>query len=107
MAAITGETDVLNYLLRTGPISIADLALRFEEPPTMVRALQNLRQRREVDILMVDPDSGELKNSGQPSDPDVLDRIIDDISSSSLQQSPEARTIVRLTDKGVKRAAQL
>ncbi len=100
MPATIGESDVLNYLMKTGPISLSDLALRFDDPPRMLRALNGLQEREEVDF----------DQSG------VLERIMDQInkvpsdemlkeSVSILRNSSEAKSIVRLTGRGFKRAA--
>jgi len=100
MPATIGESDVLNYLMKTGPISLSDLALRFDDPPRVLRALNGLREREEVD----------LDQSG------VLQRIMDQINNvpsdemlkesfSILRNSSEAQSIVRLTHRGFRRAA--
>jgi hypothetical protein len=111
MPANLGETDVLNYLMKTGPIPLADLALRFDDPPMMLRTLNDLKERGEVDIV-------DMGQSG-PCQPEngnrhALERIIDRISEfppdemreesySVLLGSPEAQSTVRLTDKGFKK----
>ena len=100
MPATIGESDVLNYLMKTGPISLSDLALRFDDPPRVLRALNGLQEREEVDF----------DQSG------VLERIMDQInkvptdemlkeSVSILRNSSEAKSVVRLTGRGFKRAA--
>jgi hypothetical protein len=106
MPANVGETDVLNYLVKIGPIPLADLALRFDDLPTVLRTLNDLRKRGDVTIV----DAGLKENQGQ-----VLERIIDRISEfppdaraqqsySVLMSSPEANSTVLLTNQGFKKA---
>lgn len=106
MPANIGETDVLNYLVKTGPIPLADLALRFDDLPTVLRTLNALRKRGDVTI----GDVGLQENESQ-----VLEHIIDRIyefppdarvqqSYSVLMSSPEANSTVLLTNQGFKKA---
>ena len=98
MPAHIGETDVLNYLIKTGPIPLADLALRFDDLPTMLRTLNDLSKRGDVEIVDV-PGLDEEHGHG-------LERIIDKISQFSpdgyysvLLSSPEANSTVLLTNQ--------
>jgi hypothetical protein len=102
MPANIGETEVLNYLVTTGPISLADLAFRFDDPYRVLRALNNLEERGEIDII----DVSEKKTG-------VLDRIIGEVSRLApstmteesynlLRDSPDSKLVVRLTRKGLR-----
>ncbi|HMC30867.1 MAG TPA: hypothetical protein VKL99_08515 [Candidatus Angelobacter sp.] len=99
MPANIGETDVLNYLVKTGPISLADLVLRFDDPPKMLRTLDSLREREEVDIDQADVIKRIINHIDQ-----VPAHQMVEASYNVLRDTPEAKSIVRLTDRGFKKA---
>jgi translation initiation factor IF-2 len=99
MPANIGETDVLNYLVKTGPISLADLVLRFDDPPKVLRTLDGLREREEVNIDQGDVIKRIINHIDQ-----VPPHQMQEVSYNILRDAPEAKSIVRLTDRGYRKA---
>src|SRR5437762_9401311 len=107
MPAIIGETEVLNYLMKTGPIPLADLALRFDDPHKVLRALNNLENRGDILILSAPGGVGKAH---------LVAHLIEEINKFSptataeesynfLMDAPETKSIVRLTNKGLRNIA--
>ena len=100
MPATIGEADILNYLMKTGPISLADLAFRFDDPPRVLRALSGLKEREEVDIDQAGVLEQIIHQIDQIPAPQMLEG-----SYNVLRDTPEAKSVVRLTGRGFRKAA--
>src|SRR5262249_18422452 len=97
MPANIGESDVLNYLVKTGPISLVDLVLRFDDPPKVLQTLDDLRERQEVTI-----DQSVIQHIMTYIN-QVPPHEMKEASYGILRDGPEAKSIVRLTDRGFKK----